>query len=173
MPNVLKSVKKIFTVGVVGTTMLWAVGVSSLLPAGIASAAVCPTLNAGDMIKVSGKPAIYSVNKDNKVLYFPSGDEFKSWNENNSYGGYVTVTQACFDSLSVPNTYPGAVNYRAGSYVVKRPSSDQLYAVLPGNTLAKISGADAAAAIIVCLEVIADNAITRQIPSNTGLAARN
>ncbi len=145
MPNVLKSVKKIFTVGVVGTTMLWAVGVSSLLPAGIASAAVCPTLNAGDMIKVSGKPAIYSVNKDNKVLYFPSGDEFKSWNENNSYGGYVTVTQACFDSLSVPNTHPGAVNYRAGSYVVKRPSSDQLYAVLPGNTLAKISGADAAA----------------------------
>ncbi len=142
MNNVLKSVKKIFTVGVVGTTMMWALNVSLLLPSG-ASAAVCPTLMAGDMIKVSGKPAIYSVNKDSKVLYFPSGDEFKSWNENNSYGGYVTVTQACFDSLSVPNTYPGAVNFRAGFTTVMRPSSSQEYAVLPNNTLAKITDADA------------------------------
>jgi hypothetical protein len=133
MTDVLKSVKKIFTVSVVGATMLWSVGVSALLPSA-ANAAVCPTLAAGDMIKVSGKAAIYSVNKDSKVLYFPSGDEFKSWNENNSYGGYITVTQECFDSLSVPSTYPGAVNYRAGSYVVKRPSSDQLYVVLPGNS---------------------------------------
>jgi hypothetical protein len=144
MTDVLKSVKKIFTVSVVGATMLWSVGVSALLPSA-ANAAVCPTLAAGDMIKVSGKAAIYSVNKDLKVLYFPSGDEFKSWNENNSYGGYVTVTQECFDSLPVPSAYPGAVNYRAGSYVVKRPSSDQLYVVLPGNSLAKISTTDAAA----------------------------
>jgi hypothetical protein len=144
MTDVLKFGKKIFTVSVVGTTMLWSVGVSALLPA-VAIAAVCPTLSAGDMIKVSGRPAIYSVNKDNKVLYFPSGDEFKSWNVNNSYGGYVTVTQDCFDSLSVPSSYPGAVNFRAGSYVVKRPSSDQLYVVEPGNKLAKISLADAKA----------------------------
>ncbi len=143
MTDVLKSVKKIFTVSVVGATMSWSVGVSALLPM-VASAAVCPALSAGDMIKVSGKAAIYSVDKMSKVLYFPSGDEFKSWNENNSYGGYVTVTQECFDSLAVPSAYPGAVNYRAGSYVVKRPSSDQLYAVLPGNKLAKISPADAA-----------------------------
>lgn len=144
MTEVLKFGKKIFTASVVGATMLWSVGVSALLPA-VANAAVCPTLAAGDMIKVSGKPAIYSVNKDMKVLYFPSGDEFKSWNVNNSYGGYVTVTQDCFDSLPVPSSYPGAVNYRAGSYVVKRPSSDQLYVVLPGNTLSKISSANAAA----------------------------
>ncbi len=144
MTDVLKSVKKIFTVSVVGATMLWSVGVSALLPS-VADAAVCPTLAAGDMIKVSGKPAIYSVDKMSKVLYFPSGDEFKSWNETNSYGGYVTVTQECFDSLPVPSTYPGAVNYRPGSYVVKRPSSDQLYVVEPGNKLAKISTTDAAA----------------------------
>src|SRR3989339_767641 len=143
MTDVLKSVKKIFTVSVVGATMSWSVGVSALLPM-VASAAVCPTLAAGDMIKVSGKAAIYSVDKMNKVLYFPSGDEFKSWNENNSYGGYVTVTQECFDSLAVPSAYPGAVNYRPGSYVVKRPSSDQLYVVLPGNKLSKVTPADAA-----------------------------
>lgn len=149
MSDLLKFGKKAFTVGVVGSTMLWSVGVSALLPA-VANAAVCPTLSAGDMVKVSGHAAIYSVNAAGKVLYFPSGDEFKSWSglsatAANQYAGYVTVTQDCFDSLSVPSTYPGAVNYRAGSVVVKRPSSDQLYVVLPGNSLAKISLADAEA----------------------------
>lgn len=148
MTDVLKSVKKIFTVSVVGATMLWALGVAALVP--VANAAVCPTLSAGDMVKVSGKAAIYSVNKNNQILYFPSGDEFKSWTglsatAANQYAGYVTITQDCFDSLAVPSAYPGAVNYRAGSYVVKRPSSDQLYVVLPGNSLAKISTTDATA----------------------------
>jgi hypothetical protein len=146
MNNVLKSVKKIFTVSVVGATMLWSVGAPSLVS--VASAAVCPTLSAGDMVKVSGRAAIYSVNKTNQIMYFPSGDEFKSWSglsatAPNQYAGYTTITQACFDSLAVPAAYPGAVNFRAGSYVVKRPSSDQLYVVEPGNKLAKISSADA------------------------------
>lgn len=149
MNDVLKFGKKVFTVGVVSSTMLWSLGVAALLPA-VANAAVCPTLVAGDMIKVSGRAAIYSVNTAGKVLYFPSGDEFKSWTglsatAANQYAGYITVTQDCFDSLSVPSTYPGAVNFRAGSYVVKRPSSDQLYVVLPGNSLAKISMTDAKA----------------------------
>ena len=129
--------------------MLWSVGVSTMF-VNTASAAVCPTLSAGDMVKVSGKAAIYSVNKNSQILYFPSGDEFKSWSglsatAANQYAGYTTITQACFDSLSVPSSYPGAVNYRAASYPVRRPSSDQLYAVLPGNKLAKISTTDAAA----------------------------
>lgn len=140
MSNVIKFVKKALTLGVVSTTVLWSVGVSALLPA-VASAASCPTLNPGDMLKVKGKAAIYAVNNDGKVLYFPSGDEFKSWRP--TYGGYVTVDQGCFDSLSVPSSYPGAVNFHPGAYVVKRPSSDQLYVVEPGNTLAKISVDDA------------------------------
>src|SRR3989344_6823388 len=149
MSDVLKFGKKVFTSSVVGATMLWSVGVSALLPA-VANAAVCPALASGDMVKVSGKAAIYSVDKMNKILYFPSGDEFKSWSglsatAPNQYAGYVTITQECFDSLAVPSAYPGGVNYRAGSYVVKRPSSDQLYVVLPGNSLAKISVTDAKA----------------------------
>ncbi|MEK7212835.1 MAG: hypothetical protein AAB678_00130, partial [Patescibacteria group bacterium] len=143
MTDVIKFGKKFFTVGVVITTIIWSLGVALLVPA-VASAATCPTLSAGDMIKVTGKPAIYAVNNDLKVLYFPSGDEFKSWRP--TYGGYVSVTQACFDSLSVPSAYPGAVNFHAGSYVVKRASSDQLYVVEPNNTLAKIT-VDAAKAL--------------------------
>jgi len=144
MSDIIKLGKKIFTVGVVATTIFWSVGVATLVPA-VANAAdsSCPTLVAGDMVKVTGKPAIYAVNNDLKVLYFPSGDEFKSWRP--TYGGYKSITQACFDSLAVPSAYPGAVNYRPGSYVVKRPSSDQLYVVEPGNTLAKITVAAAKA----------------------------
>ncbi len=128
-------IKRAFTFSVVATTMMWSVGVAALIPS-VAQGATCPTLASGDMIKVVGKAAIYSVNNDLKVLYFPSGDEFKSWRP--TYGGYISIDQACFDSLSVPSTYPGGVNYHPGSYLVKRPSSDQLYVVLPGNSLSKI-----------------------------------
>ncbi|MSU75541.1 MAG: hypothetical protein EXS55_03450, partial [Candidatus Magasanikbacteria bacterium] len=136
MSNVIKFIKKAFTLGVVSSTIMWSSMVTVFLPS-TAIAAVCPTLNPGDMIKVTGKAAIYAVNNENKVLYFPSGDEFKSWRE--TYGGYVSINQACFDSLMVPSTYPGAVNYHGGSYIVKRPSSDQLYVVEPGNALAKVT----------------------------------
>lgn len=144
MTDVLKLGKKIFTVGVVATTIMWSLGLAALVPAAANAATDCPALYAGDMVKVTGKAAIYAVNNDLKVLYFPSGDEFKSWQP--TYGGYKSITQTCFDSLSVPSTYPGAVNYRAGTYVVKRPSSDQLYVVEPNNTLAKIT-VDAAKAL--------------------------
>jgi hypothetical protein len=97
----------------------------------------CPALVAGDMVKVTGKPAIYAVNSAMKIMYFPSGDEFKSWRP--TYGGYYSITQTCFDALSVPTSYPAAVNYHPGSYVIKRASSDQLYVVEPGNKLAKIT----------------------------------
>jgi len=93
------------------------------------------------MVKVAGKPAIYAINKYLQTLYFPSGDEFKSWRP--TYGGYKSITQACFDSLNVPNSYPAAVNYRPGSYLIKRASSDQLYVVEPNNTLSKISSTTA------------------------------
>ncbi len=110
--------------------------ISEPLPPGTVGP-TCPTIKAGDMVKVIGKPAIYAVNKMMEAMYFPSGDEFKSWRP--TYGGYLSVDQDCFDSLKVPKSYPAAVNYHPGSYLIKRPSSDQLYVILPGNTLAKIS----------------------------------
>ncbi len=107
---------------------------------------VCPALSPGDMVKVNGKPAIYVVNRLNKIMYFPSGDEFKSWNENDSYGGYITVTQDCFDNgLSTPVAPPAGVNFRPGSYVIQKENTAQLYAVLANNTIAKISDTDAKA----------------------------
>ena len=138
MQNVLKLGRKVLTVSTVFSTILWSVGVSALVPA-MAQAETCPTFKSGDLIKVSGKPAIYAVDSNGKVLYFPSGDEFKSWNANEKYGGYTTISQACYDALPVPSMAPMGVNFRAGSYVVKRASSDQLYVVEPNNTLAKVT----------------------------------
>lgn len=100
-------------------------------------------LTAGTMFKVVGRPAIYVLGRDREVLYFPSGDEFKSWRP--TYGGYILINQTCFDSLDVPSSYPAAINFRPGSFVLKRPAASQLYAVLPGNTLAKITPAAARA----------------------------
>ncbi len=105
----------------------------------------CPVLSVGDMVKVLNKPAIYVVNNVLKIMYFPSGDEFKSWNQNESYGGYITISQTCFDSLPAPTAYPGGINFRPGSYVIKKDTGSQLYVVLPNNTIAKISSAEATA----------------------------
>ncbi|MBI5729115.1 MAG: hypothetical protein HY983_02660, partial [Candidatus Magasanikbacteria bacterium] len=138
MSNVLKLGKKVLTVSTVFTTMLWSVGVASLVPA-VAQAASCPSFGSGDMVKVTGKPAIYSVDSNGKLLYFPSGDEFKSWNKDEKYSGYTTISQQCFDALPIPSNAPYGVGFRPGSYVVKRASSDQLYVSEPGNKLAKIT----------------------------------
>jgi len=146
MSNVLKLGKKILTVSTVFSTMLWSVGVATLVPFAAANADTCPSFQSGNLIKVVGHPAIYSVSSNGKLLYFPSGDEFKSWNVDNTYGGYTSVSQACFDSLPVPNSSPYGVGFRSGATVVKRASSDQLYVVEPNNTLAKITP-DAAKAL--------------------------
>lgn len=142
--HLLKLGRKVLTIGTVFSTILWSIGVAALVPS-MVLADTCPTLQSGALIKVSGRPAIYAVDSNGKVLYFPSGDEFKSWNSNNSYGGYSTITQSCYDALPVPTMAPLGVNFRPGSYVVKRPSSDQLYVVEPGNMLATITPAAAAA----------------------------
>ncbi|MFA5174935.1 MAG: choice-of-anchor Q domain-containing protein [Patescibacteria group bacterium] len=103
----------------------------------IANASGCPALSAGDMIKVSGRPAIYVLNKNKEVLYFPNGDVFKSWRPN--YGGYISISQECYDSLPIPKSLPGGVNFMPGSYILKRPSSSQFYIIEPNNTVAKIT----------------------------------
>ena len=71
MSNVLKLGKKIFTAGVAFTTILWSVIGSAffvLLPTA-ASAAECPTLVAGQMIKVTGKPAWAKLYKDELTTF--------------------------------------------------------------------------------------------------------
>ncbi len=138
MTNVLKLTKKIFTVGVVATTIVWSLGVAALVP-GVANAATCPTLSAGEMVKVAGKAAIYVLDNNLKPRYFDNGDVFKSWRP--TYGGYTTITMDCLDSLGMAAMPPFGVTYHPGSYVVRSASSDQLYVVRPNNVLSKITPA--------------------------------
>jgi hypothetical protein len=98
----------------------------------------CPQdLKTGDELKVPGKPAIYVLDKDLKPLYFPSGYVYKTYKT--TYSGYKSITQECLVNLPQPPKAPYGVGYRPGSYVVKKSGETQLYAVLPGNALAKIS----------------------------------
>lgn len=147
MSDVIKFAKRIFTYGVVLSTMVWSVGVAALVPT-VASAASCPTLSSGQLIKVVGAPAIYVLDGALRYRYFPDGDVFKSWNNDESYSKhYTSVTAECFRTLSQPAAAPFHVFFRPGSYVVKyvgEPS--QLYVVQPGNVLATIT-ADAAKAL--------------------------
>lgn len=99
----------------------------------------CPVLSSGQMIKVGNKPAIYTLNTNKELLYFPSGEEYKSWQANDSYGGYTSITEQCFDSLPIPARPPFGVNFRPGSYLVKQSTAEQLYVIQPGNSLRKIT----------------------------------
>lgn len=143
MNNLLKLGKKIFTVGVVATTIFWSLGVAALIPAvaNAATAVDCATLVAGDMVKVDGKAAIWAVNADKTRSYFPNGDIYKSWTSNNVYT-FKTVSGDCMASLQAV----GAIFARPGTFLVKESATDKLYVTLPGNKLAEIS-ADAAKAL--------------------------
>ncbi len=143
MTNLLKLGKKIFTVGVVATTIFWSLGVAALVPA-VANAATetdCATLMAGDLVKTSVSPVIYAVNADKTKSYFPQGDSFKSWTADNKYT-YKLIAQSCLSSLKSAT----AVLPRPGTYLVKEQAADAVYMVLPGNKLAELS-AEAAKAL--------------------------
>ena len=63
-----KSFNKAFSTFVSLTTIVWSVGLGSLVMPNVASAA---TLSAGDLIKASG-PAVYYSGADAKRYVFPS-----------------------------------------------------------------------------------------------------
>jgi len=141
-----EKMKKTFTFGVVLTTILWSVGAAALVPT--ATMAVdkgdeveCESIVAGNLVKTHGNTAIWAVNEGLTKSYFANGDLFHTWNNDGSYDThYVYVTNACMASM----TAAGAVTPRPGSYILEDPSTDYIYAVLPGNNIMKIS-ADAAA----------------------------
>ncbi len=114
---------------------------------GVILPASCPSLSPHDMVKISGKPAIYVLTNLYEVRYFASGDEFKSWNSDDSYSGkYKIIPQSCFDGLSMPAAPPYHVFFRPGSYVIRPINEpDNLYVMEPRNTVTKITPAAAKA----------------------------
>ena len=138
MNNLLKLGKKVFTVGVASTTIFWSLGVAALVPA-VASAATvntvaCSTIVAGDFIKGTGA-AVWAVNGDKSMSYFPDGDTFKSWTVDGSYNSIKTVDATCM------GTFPQAsiVAARPGAYLLKDDATNKLYTVTAAGKLASIS----------------------------------
>ena len=102
----------------------------------VAVAASCPSLSVGDEIKVVGKPAIYVLDAQFKIRYYPNSSVYKSWKDRYSY---TPISDECLRSLSSPTQAPFAINYRPGSVLIKGETSNQLYVVEPGNILAPIT----------------------------------
>jgi len=103
---------------------------------------ICPVLNTNDDVKVPGKPAIYKINDQRQLLYYPSGLVYKSWKEKYSY---KSITEECLRSFSLPTKSPLAVTYRPNSGVFKTESESILYTIQSPNILVATSPEKAAA----------------------------
>lgn len=132
---------------VVGMTMVWSVGLSAFVPAGVAAAS-CPELVAGDLFKVPtvksnpATTAVYLLTSDMKRLYFPKSEVFESW-----YGSFANVQikeipSSCLDAYDLA----GGVNFRPGSRLLKTPLNPTIWAVAPGNMKVKVTDGNVLAA---------------------------
>ncbi len=155
MNNVLKLGKKIFTFSVVATTIMWSLGVATLVPSVAQAADVCPAgLAANDVVKVGKNPKLYVLGADLKLInsidnqvvtkagkkyYFSA---FKSWNIDDNYGTIKNISAECFSALGMAGK---AFGYRPGSQLLKHPVTGNLIVVLPGRSWANISEAAATA----------------------------
>jgi len=117
----MNTVKKVFTVGVVFTTILWAVGFAAFVP--VANAA-----SAGDLIKASGA-AVYYYAEDGKRYVFPNETTYMSWYSD--FSGVVTITDSELAAISIG----GNVTMRPGTKLVKITTDPKVYAVSSNGTL--------------------------------------
>lgn len=134
MTDVARLSKKAFTWSVVSATILWSMGAAALIPL-VASAAECPSLSAGAVVKVANNSAVYLINTDLKRMYFPTGEIYKTWFSD--FSNVQTITPTCLENY--PTFLGNGVNYRPGSRLVKSVVTPSVYAVGPNNTRHKIA----------------------------------
>ena len=129
MTDVLKMGKKVLTIGVVATTILWSLGVAAFVAPLIAQAETTVTLTAGDVIKGASTKNVFYYAADGKRYTFPTQDVAFSWIKD------WTTVKTISDSQISGITINGTVGYRAGTALVKVQSDAKIYAVEPGNVL--------------------------------------
>ena len=109
----------------------------------MASQAVdCLSLPPGTRFQVAGQSAVYLINANGERLYFPNSEVYHTWYAD--FSGIQKIASACTDNYPAPTSPPLGVNYRPGSRLVKITFSPAVYAVLPGNALAKIGSEEVA-----------------------------
>jgi len=136
--------KKLFTVSVVVMTIAWSMGVAALMPSTV-MAETCPVLQAGDTWKVANSSAVYVLNADMESLYFPNSEVYHTWY--NNFDNVQVIPSSCINLYPTPENLPVGVNYRPGSMLVKRQIQNDVYAILPGNKLARIGSPEVAEAL--------------------------
>ena len=129
------SMKKVLTLGVVLTTILWTIGIAAFVP--VASAA---TLSAGDLIKASGA-AVYFYAADGKRYTFPTESTYKTW-----YADFSSVKTITDDELAAI-TLAGNVVVRPGTELVKITTVPKVFAVSPNGKLSWVKTEPAAKAL--------------------------
>jgi len=149
MSDVLRFGKKLFTWSVVAMTIAWSVGLSALVPAGSAQAAVVAVadVDAGDLIKLADQSAVYLVNEDMERMYFAFGWLYKTWFAN--FDGIKTLAAGTDLDAHFPPASRGAVSPRPGSCeAMKSPASPAVYVVSFDGVRHKL--ASEAAAVALC-----------------------
>lgn len=96
------------------------------------STASAYTTKANDLIKVSGKPAVYIVGADMKRHLFTTEDTFWSWYTGTWKTRKVNVIpQADFDRIETGKN----VTIRPGTKLIKFGSSNVVFVTIPGRVL--------------------------------------
>ncbi|MEK7211596.1 MAG: hypothetical protein AAB731_03110 [Patescibacteria group bacterium] len=137
MNNVLRLVKKTFTVGVVLATVTWSIGLAAFLMP-LAAQAAAPV--AGDLVKAS-TPAVYYYGSDSKRYVFPNEKTYKTWYAN--FSSVKTVTDAELAAMTIG----GNVTYKPGAKMVKVTTDPKVYAVDAGGKLRHVASEAVALAL--------------------------
>src|SRR3989339_1016840 len=111
--------KKIFTVSVVAMTIVWSMGLATLLPSVVVAATVVDPedIEAGDLITSvkDSTGAVYFITEDMERMYFPNEPVFKTW-----YANFDAVKKVDAD---MNDYWPTADN----AVVAPRPGSSVLF----------------------------------------------
>jgi len=116
-------IKKGFTVSVVVTTILWAVGLAAFMPFGASAAAM-----EGDLIKMDGLSSVYYYAGGERYV-FPNEKTYFSWYSD--FSGVKTISQAELEAIPLGDN----VVIRPGTKLVKITTDPKVYAVGPSGVL--------------------------------------
>lgn len=129
MTDVLKMGKKVLTIGVVATTILWSLGVAAFVAPLIAQAETTVTLTAGDVIRGASTKNVFYYAADGKRYTFPTDKVFYSWYKD--WSMVKVVSDAQLGGITIG----GTVAYRPGTNLVKIQTDPKVYAVEANGTL--------------------------------------
>ncbi|MBT7007055.1 hypothetical protein HN958_00930 [Candidatus Falkowbacteria bacterium] len=122
--------KKLFTIGVVLTTILWTMGVAAFIPVASATA-----LEPGDLImKDDGSSsAVYFYAADGDRYMFSTANTYFSW-----YEGFDAIKKIDVDDLAAIDL-AGNVVVRPGSNLIEFESVSGVYAVEPEGLIREVA----------------------------------